>query len=352
MSNIERKLVSVRRVTEVLPIPNADSIELSIVDGGWPVVTKINDFYKGDLAIYAESDSFIPHELAPFLSKGNSPREYNGVKGERLRTIKLRNTISQGLLLKLEDITEKYGLSDLVEGQDLTEALGVQKWEAPIPACLVGKVRGNFPSYISKTDQQRAQNIVSSIFNDHKDELYEITIKLDGSSCTIYVKDGVIGVCSRNLDLEETDSNSYWEAARSQGVIDSLGKFYEETGRNIALQMELIGEGIQKNQERISGRELYLFDIYDIDAQRYLTPEVRHATLDMLVDMGANLAHVPILHLNFQLTEHIKNLEGLLEFANGSSLNANVKREGVVFKSMDSSFSFKAISNQWLLKNE
>jgi RNA ligase (TIGR02306 family) len=107
-----RKLASIRRIADIQPIEGADAIVVATIDG-WKVVVKKSEFKVGDLAVYFEIDSWVPHDLAPFLSKGNEPREYGGVKGERLRTIKLRGTTSQGLLLKLEncfDIIEKDGI--------------------------------------------------------------------------------------------------------------------------------------------------------------------------------------------------------------------------------------------------
>ncbi len=145
-----RKLASIRRIADIQPIKGADAIEVATVDG-WRVVVKKSEFKVGDLALYLEIDSWVPHELAPFLSKGQEPREYNGVKGERLRTVKLRGTTSQGLLLGVniidafgsravnpEDALDVvwFGPNDssvsLVEGYDLTEFLGIQKWEALI----------------------------------------------------------------------------------------------------------------------------------------------------------------------------------------------------------------------------
>lgn len=368
MANIERKLASVRKITEIRPIPDADAIECAIVGGGWPVVVKKGEFQVGDLAIYFEIDSWIPHELAPFLSKGKEPREYNGVKGERLKTVRLRGQVSQGLLLRFSDISPSFYVVSLAEpyggmeslrvdqcvweeGEDFTLEFGIQKWEAPIPACLAGQVRGNFPSWIPRTDQPRAQNIVDEIFEEHKDETYEVTIKLDGSSCTIYAKDGDIGVCSRNLDLKETEGNSFWKAARDQGIVDAMLVYNKKTNHNIALQSELIGEGIQGNQEGIKGQRLFLFDIFDIDAQSYMKPEQRLAFLeDVLIPLGADLEHSPIWDLRTKAAGRFDNLDELLAYADGPSMNPNVKREGLVFKSYDSGFTFKLISNEWLVK--
>lgn len=367
MANIERKLASIKEITEIRPIPEADAIECAIVGGGWPVVVKKGEFSVGDLALYAEPDTWMPHELAPFLSKGEEPKEYNGVKGQRLRTIRLRKQLSQGLLLPtsvISQIWEKMEIGDpwmprffhFFEGDDFTQFLyekfGLQKWEAPIPLHLAGTARGNFPSYIPKTDEPRVQNLVQEIFEEHKGEGYEVTIKLDGSSCTIYVNENDFGVCSRNLDLKETEGNSFWSAARNQKIIEALQQICSSEGRNLALQMELAGEKIQGNQEKIKGQVLYLFNIFDISTQSYLNPGERLNILDKLNDLGATLEHAPILDPCVRVTEQFSTVEELLLFAEGPSLNPAVEREGLVFKSHDSPFSFKAISNKWLLKNK
>jgi len=347
-----RKLASIKTITEVRPIPDADSIECAIVGGGWPVVVKKGEYQVGDLAIYLEIDSWVPHDLAPFLSKGQDPREYNGVKGERLKTMKFRGQVSQGLLLPTTILDEKglWPLAGSPIGFELTQQLGIQKWEPYIPPQLAGVVKGNFPSFVPKTDQERCQNLVEEIFRDRYGERYEVTLKLDGSSCTVYCKDGNLGVCSRNLDLEETENNTFWSTARSQKVIEALLQLYNETGDNLALQFELIGEGIQGNQEKIQGQRLYLFDIFNIDEQRYLSPEERQEQVRALRSLGASLEHVPVLNGDLCVSSELGSLEALLAFADGPSMNPQARREGLVFKSLNSDFSFKAISNVWLCK--
>jgi len=255
--NTIRKLATIRKIEEVKPIPEADKICAYRVDDWW-VVDSINKYQVNDLVIYCEVDSWIPHELAPFLSKGQEPREYNGVKGERLKTIRLRGQVSQGLLLPIELTFWR----DI--GTDLTESLGIQKWEPPIPAQLQGTMKGNFPHFIPKTDQERCQNLRKDIFETYKDNIYEVTLKLDGSSTTIYVKDGEVGVCSRNIDLKETEGNSFWKVSREQNIIEPLLELSKEKGEEYAIQGELIGEGIQGNPEKLKGKLFYLFDIYSI----------------------------------------------------------------------------------------
>lgn len=355
-----RKLASIAEITYIKPIEGADAIECAIVNGGWPVVVKKGEYEVGDVAIYLEIDSWVPHELAPFLSKGQEPREYNGVKGERLRTVKLRGQLSQGLLLPVTAgfIVSKLGagpgakFTDYI-GRDVTEVLGIQKWEPPIPAQLQGMMKGNFPHFIPKTDQERCQNLRKDIFETHKDETYEVTTKLDGSSMTVYVKDGEIGVCSRNIDLKETEGNSFWKAAREQNIVEALARISEDKGEEYAIQGELIGEGIQGNPEKLKGQRFYLFDIYSITEGRYLKPQERYSILDkMNLIYDADVEHVPFIDTVCIVTNEFNTIDDLLSFAEGPSLNPQTKREGLVFKSYDSDFTFKAIANSYLLKHK
>ena len=342
-----RKLASIAEITYIKPIEGADAIECAIVNGGWPVVVKKGEYQVGDVAIYLEIDSWVPHELAPFLSKGQEPREYNGVKGERLRTVKLRGQISQGLLLPI-DLTF---FRD--PGTDVTQTLGIQKWEPPIPAQLQGTMKGNFPHFIPKTDQERCQNLRKEIFEKHKGEIYEVTTKLDGSSMTVYVKDGEIGVCSRNIDLKETEGNSFWKAAREQNIVDALLEISKDKGEEYAIQGELIGEGIQGNPEKLKGQRFYLFDIYSITESRYLLANERYSILDSMNNLyGADVEHVPLIDGFYRVDKECDTIDELLEFAEGPSLNSQTKREGLVFKSLSSDFTFKAIANSYLLKHK
>jgi len=343
-----RKMATVRRVDAVNPIPDADAIEVATV-GGWRVVIKKGEFAPGDLAVYCEIDSWIPHAIAPFLSKGTEPRVYNDVAGERLRTVKLRGQVSQGLLLpvtvmnpRMNELGEHL---DNAEGFDCSEWLNIQKWEAPIPAQLAGEVRGMFPGFIPKTDQERIQNLTAEFADWTERKLHwEVTEKLDGSSMTVYVFDDDEGVCSRNLNLRETEGNSLWTVARRN---DLIGKI-RSTGQNLAFQGELIGEGIQGNPYKIRGQEFYLFDIYDIGAGRYLTPLERQA---LAARLQVRCVPTVAAHANPYDTLGIADIAQMLQFAEGKSVLMNTtEREGLVFKCHEEAVSFKAISNKFLLK--
>lgn len=338
-----RKMATIRRISELRPIEGADAIECAIVDG-WVVVVKRGEFAVGDLAVYLEIDSWVPTEIAPFLSKGNEPREYNGIKGERLRTVSLRKTTSQGLLLPIETVfpgkDRAFWYSE--EGNDVSEALGIQKYEAPIPAQLAGEVRGNFPSFIPKTDQERIQNLTRELQGwIQKGISFEVTEKLDGSSMTVYVNGDDAGVCSRNLDLKGDNPNTFWNVARQESLIEKI----RSTDRNLAFQGELIGPNIQGNRYNVATHQFHLFDIYDIDAKRYLTPTERHDVV-----RATGVRHVPVIAPSVIL-DAPTTVASLLQFAEAKSiLNRNAEREGVVYKSNSDDTSWKAISNKFLLK--
>lgn len=376
-TEIKRKLASIQRIEEVRDIENADAIQAYRVLGWW-VVDKKGSHKVGDLVVYLSLDSWVPHELAPFLSKGSVPREYNGVKGERLRTIRLRGQVSQGLLLKTDNLvfaneTKSIGPDSSAvirvekldhEGADLTEILGIQKWEAPVPAQLQGQAAGMFPtSLIPKTDQERIQNCFGEIQkrakrfatekvwnaetqtleehpvvvpDDFKEPTYEVTMKLDGSSCTIFRWEGELRVCSRNLELkinEENKDNTFVAMALMIG---------DRIPNGIAFQGEIMGPGIQGNREGFKEHRFFVFDIFDIAKYTYLAPGERRSVCHMI-----GLEHVPLHGTNWKAPVSVE--EGLA-FAEGPSINHKI-REGLVWKcNEDPSFSFKTISNQFLLK--
>lgn len=145
-----RELATVQKINGIKSIPEADSICAYGVQGWW-VVDLIGKYNVGDLVCYLEIDSWVPTEIAPFLSKGKEPRVFEGVKGERLRTVRLKKTCSQGLLLSI-DLVDSITVS---EGDDVSDFLGIKKWEAPLPACLSGLAKGTFPSFLHKSDQER-----------------------------------------------------------------------------------------------------------------------------------------------------------------------------------------------------
>lgn len=343
-----RKLATIRIANAISPIVGADAIEAVRVDG-WVCVAKKGEFKVGDKGIYFEIDSFLPGEDERFSFLAKQFTTFEGKQGARLRTIRLRGQLSQGLFLPLAKFPE---LQNVEVGADVTDILGVSKWEPPMPAQLAGEVVGIFPHWAKKSDQERIQNLMSEI-EDNKGQEFEVSVKLDGSSMTVYRFDRATdkegerfldhGVCSRNYNLRESEKNSLWRVATKNRMMEAL----DFIGRNLAFQGEIIGEGIQGNNESLSGQDFYMFDIYDIDAQKYLAPAERQEIVSVLNQNGFSLKHVPII--GNTLLNH--SVDELLAMADGQSLN-NANREGLVFKRMDGQFSFKAISNWYLEKHQ
>lgn len=360
-----RKLASIRYIDSILPIDGADMIELAVVDGWQVVVGKADGFKAGSLGVFFEIDSFLDTTKEEFAFLDGRATNWNNKRGARIKTIKLRGQLSQGLLMPISkfpvivDNLSHY-LEDVayirVAPIDVTELLGVDKWERieSGPGFIAGRSKGNFPTFIFKTDQERAQNLKSIILNTT--ERFQVTMKLDGSSMTVYSvprksvyydianKDGadveaVFGVCSRNLEVKE--GGAFYEMATKLELNDKLLGL----GEALAIQGELIGPGIQKNYEKVTENEFHVYDIFDIDKQEYLSNDKTKEICDYL---GVN--HVPILEESIILTDRFTTINDFLEYAEGDGMNPGVKREGVVFKSLDSQFSFKVISNAYLIK--
>ena len=380
---MERILASIKKIQKIQKHPNADSLDICQIDG-WRVITKTGEFKENDLAIYCEIDSFLPvRKEFEFLRK-TSFKKMGDLEGFRLKTIKLRQELSQGLLLPLSILEGedemKIGISQqpwgdqlqlgpyddalvIEEGTDVTEILGIIKYEPPIPAQLSGKIKGFFPGFLRKTDEERIQNL-SSKYDKLKDGSYYVTEKLDGSSATYYFKNGVFGVCSRNLELADPGEfepgmvigedgierpkkeNTYWKIARQLFIEEKLGTLSE----NYSIQGELIGEGIQGNPYKIRGHSFKIFSIFNIDTQEYLSLDDMIKILEKINVDSQPLEMVPIINYEYRLPDTI---EDILSHAEGKSyLNSNIEREGIVIRNHDKSISFKAISNAFLLNEK
>lgn len=340
-----RKLASIQKIADVQPIENADKICKYKINNWW-VVDAINKYNVNDLVVYFEIDSFLP--VSPnyeFLRKTSYRKLVDGTEGFRLKTISFRKQVSQGLIIPINhDIIPL----NITEGEDVTDLLNIIKYEPQIPACLAGDAKGYLPSFLHKTDEERCQSFKDDDYNNFKSlgNVFYFSEKLDGSSCSFYLKDDVFGVCSRNLDLVESPDNTFWKVARLKNIEHVLRVHAQRTEQNsIALQGELIGEGVQGNPYKIRGHDFFLFNLYFIDSNLY-------ASIDELIQFSNDyhINHVPIIAKNVPLPDSIDLCLNIAE--DKSALNPNTEREGLVIRSFDRSISFKAISNKFLLKSK
>jgi len=330
---MSRKLATIRTIKDIQPIPDADLIERIQIDGWW-CVSKKGEFKVGDKCVYFEIDSLLPlvKQFEFLASRGTKKMlcDGNEVEGYRLRTVKLRGQISQGLALPLSLFPEVDESMD-----DVTELLNVLLYEPPIPACLAGDVEGAFPNFIPKTDEERVQNS-QELLDTYRGRAFTLTEKLDGTSSTYFNYEGNFGVCGRNWQLKETKGNTYWEMAYKYDLMNLIPEGY-------AIQGEIIGEGIQKNKLKIKGHELRIFSVWVIENKKYLS----NYELFDFCDRYA-LKHVPIINDTFILHHTIDEL--LLMAEGKSQLCETTEREGIVFvvNTSGQKVSFKAISNNFL----
>jgi RNA ligase (TIGR02306 family) len=380
---MERKLARVVQIDSLHPISGADRIELALI-GGWQVVVGKGLYTAGDKCMYFEVDSLLPTahpafaELATRLSS-KLLFEIDGRGYARIKTAKLMKHLSQGFCVPLSELNV---MSIVPVDEDFTKTLGILKYEkgeersmnnAGTADGVKGRTTKPFPSFIPKTDQNRVQNIVPRYLQSVTDgELFEKTFKLDGSSMTVWIKNGVTGVASRNVSFRmqvenkgfvqsfkdyfkqvkkhgfrrakfvtqlEADVNAFTQMANNSGVTDALVRL----NRNLAIQGEMVGPSIQKNFEGVKSNQFYIYDIFDIDRQKYLLPTER---VELIAKY--NLQAVPpagIVTLPATVTDAIEDADG------PSGLNGK-RREGFVYKSMVRDFSFKIVSNSYLLKSE
>ncbi len=227
---------------------------------------------------------------------------------------------------------------EFYEGMDVSELLGIQRWEPP-QEFRAANAKGSFPYFIPKTDQERIQNLSRSLEKwNTEGHAWQVTEKVDGSSMTVFYKDGEVGVCSRNLELKDEGTSTFWGTAKAEGLVEKLLSL----GKNIALQGELIGGNIQGNAYKVDTFQFHLYDIFDIDLQEYLSPKSVEA-----VALQLNIQHVPVLG---RFVTHNASMEDLLANAEGKSMiGVKPEREGLVFKSLqEPGTSFKVVSNRWL----
>lgn len=409
-----RQLATIREINKILPIENADKIEVAIMKGlGWNVVTKKNDVHPGDKVVYFEIDSALPIEdRYEFLRQSSYKCWKLGEKVLkecfRLRTIKLRGVVSQGLILPISLFPE---LTNNNIGDDVTDILKVQHYDElkemyshtkASGSTSTGNAKGNFPAFITKSDQTRIQNLMS-YFVVHKDTYFTAEAKYDGSSCTVYMVDknydkDQFGVCSRNYNLKRpcntkieyikecltlpcypynffkrwvkriskiwnvlfgeyksTSTSDFWNIIIKCNLEEPLRKYFDETNHSIALQGEYVGPGVNGNRDKYTEHHYFIYDIYDVDKHTYVDANERHGIIDKLKSYNTNsiIEEVDTIANEIQIFKDCNSLEKLLNYVDRKTLRGN-KIEGIVFKSINKSpyFSFKCINNKYLLEEK
>lgn len=339
----KRKLASVQYVHHITPIEGADRIECVHVLG-WKCVANKGQFQVGDHCVYMEVDSFLPVcEQFEFL-RGNSFKK-NDILGEgfRLKTMNFRGQISQGLVQPLSILPEgNYQLGD-----DVTEALGIRKWEMEERVTSSGTVIGDFPDGIPKTDELRVQSYPDLIEEFKQVPAYYISTKMDGTSVTMYRKGGHFGICGRNYEYADDEKCAMWKYARENRI---PGKMAEQGIDELAIQGEFCGAGIQKNRLKLAKPEWYVFTVIDLKTHRRMSlPQMRELCGRLQLKM------VPIEEEGTDFP--YDSVEQLLERAKGHYASG-MNKEGIVIRPVEPVYSriiegplsMKVLNNDYLLK--
>ena len=236
------KPATLQKILNIEKHPNADLLDIVTILGWQCVVNKSSGFKVGDLVVYVEVDSFLP--MRPefdFLQKNCYKKLEDGTEGYRIKNVKLRGQLSQGLVFPVNILDYTYVTQVMLEGDDVSEYLNIKHYEKPVPAELRGKVEGAFPSnLLPKTDEERIQNI-PEIIATLTGRPYYISTKADGTSATYIYNKGKFMVCSRNLEISYNPDNSYWKMAIDNNIEQILERHYNVTGESLAIQGEICG---------------------------------------------------------------------------------------------------------------
>ncbi len=388
--NGERELVYVARIEEIRPIPNYDRVEHARIGAGWWVIVKKDEFQVGDLCVYFEVDSKVP-EKEPFMFLEN--------KKFKVKTLKMCKVISQGLIIHPNEFN--FG-RELEEGEFLTKELGVtyaeaednarkansadkykkmvqrrpnifkrrwarwmmkREWGRRIMFFFFGKKKdkkNGWPSWVVKTDEERVQNL-GYLFDGRDTGKWIMTEKIDGTSTTFTMK-GVgkkreFYVCSRNVVFDKPekecfyDTNVYLEMAAKYDMEETMRRimdWYKETGHELeflTIQGETYGATVQKRDYGMKDRNLAIFNVifgYKNGQVERLNPLEMETMMKLF-----NLPTVPVLGVIDLPTTCDEVLA--LAASEPSQIDGGM-REGIVFRSEDGVHSFKAVSNEFLLK--
>ena len=382
--NNKRALAYVVTIDEIKPIDGYDRVEYARTNGWWVIISKNDNLHVGDKCVYFEVDSKVnaEDERFAFLEKRNY----------KIKTQKMCKVISQGLLMPLSlfpelgdtdintDVTDKLKVTYAVEEDNARKGkvdpnakyrsmaarhqnifkkpwakwMMQHEWGRRVMFFFFGKKKDNprsFPTFISKTDEERVENQPWRI-GDGK--TYLATEKLDGTSCTYALERKgrnkfEFYVCSRNVRQQDEkqecyhDHNIYWDLAFKYNIEQHLKDFLNQFRQLkwVCIQGEGVGS-VQGNPLKLTEDDLYVFNFKDSQTGRW--PSMAGA--EQVHEWG--MKWVPILG-EVQMPD---TMEELKQLATGKSkVNPNVMREGIVYRSLDGSDSFKNVSREYLLKH-
>ena len=328
---------TIQEIKEIRPIEGRDRIELAKVAGWWSIVRK-DEFKVGDPVVFIEIDSIIPRKpWSEFLFKNDKQETI-------IRTYKVGGAISQGLCLPISilpnNVLKTFGF-------DVSTIIGASHYERPDSVSMGGNVVGQRPAYTPKTDETQAQSRIGCIDELRGKEAY-ITVKCDGTSSTSSFKNGRLDLCSRSQSYKLDDNDNLYVKVPKKYKIDQI---LDDLKLNVAIQGEICGPGVQGNRLGLNQHQLFVFDVYDIEEQKYWG---WHRAKNFCDQHG--LTTVPLIEI-VQCFDY--SFEQLLAMTNRKYEGTNNLCEGIVVRSaepcysraLEGRMSFKILNAAFLIKN-
>jgi|SRR5208282_4349106 len=379
-----RQLASIQKIKQLDPILGKDRIVLASFESvGWKVICGKSDFQIGDLCIYCEVDSILPVKPEfEFLRKRCWAPKWNGF---RIRNMSMSGIYSEGIVFPISILTDKYPNHVLTEGIDVTEEIGVIKFDpealeeeklikqdkhGPIIRYLLRfkfiknlfypkRAKRGWPEWASQTDETRAQ-ILPYIYEDYQGEEVYATEKIDGQSLTAGYVNNRFSLCSRKLGLPKpskikgkfaAEKSKYWQTVGKYELEQKLKKASKDLGISLYIQGEQCGPTIQGNKYGFTELKFFVYNIFDVTHKRYFG-------LNEMVEFCKQYDLKMVQWLFVGLFEW-KSIDELVMYAKGKSVYADIPREGVVIRSVDpkppghkmsNMLSFKVINPDFSLK--
>ena len=324
--------VTVEKVL-IEPHPNADRLELAVIGDYRSVVGK-GQFKNGDMVAYIPEAALLPIWLQKELGVDG---KLAGKKQDRVKAIRLRGILSQGLCYPARDYWKV--------GDDVTQELQIKKWEPPIPASLAGEVFNAGTERCMSYDIENFKRFPDVL---HVGEQVVFTEKLHGTWCQLGVLPAsyatmhadCLSVSSKGLsskglafkDNEANEKNLYMRVAKHLDIFYRVrSAFAESATEPVFILGEIFGRGVQDMEYCASTDQddqigFRIFDIYVgvPRAGRYLND----AELDDACDR-LDIPRVPILYRGPFSRDVMKEYTDGRETVSGKAKHI---REGIVMK--------------------
>lgn len=341
-----RKIVSLKKIDNLLLHPNADRLEIAKI-GGWNVIVGKDCFSIGEEVIFFEIDALIPIN-SEWISDDLRRKLQNNKRDDyyQLKTLKIRNIISQGLIVNIRNIP------NLNLSTDISEQLGVKRYK-PIVDDFISKDKVDIQGFpiqlFPRSHEARLQSYPNKLEKLRGSE-YFATLKIDGTSASYYFDKDELVVCSRN-QVKNRIKNIPYSGDCVYTIIAEKYKLYEllKSYPRLAIQGEIYGEKINNNHLKIKGIRFAVFHIFAIGNADY---NKAMEFFDMANFCKSNsLEIVPIVEHGMSLSLDI-TIDEIIAKSKGKYPGTNKDREGLVWRNSDNTISFKVINNDYLLKSK